>query len=81
MTLDEDIAYWTKCMQDHSGRDASMIAFCVATGLKFAKADHIEPYRQALRDCQTLTPSLMSGEDAIERLRCINSHVYRVLGC
>lgn len=80
MTLDEDIAYWTKCMQGHPSKDASIVAFCVATGLKFAKADHIEPYRQALRDCQTLTPSLMAGEDAIERLKQINSYVYKVLG-
>lgn len=80
MTLDEDIAYWTKCMQDHPSKDASVMAFCVATGLKMASTQHVGPYRQALRDCQTLTPSLMTGDDAIERLKQINSHVYRVLG-
>lgn len=80
MTLDEDIAYWTKAMAEHPNKDASLVAFCVATGLKMARADHVGPYRQALVDCQTLTPSLMTGDAAIERLKDINQHVYRVLG-
>lgn len=80
MTLDEDIAYWTKCMNEHPNKDMSMVAFCVATGLKLAKADHLQSYQKALRDCQTFTPSLLSGEQAIDRLKEINQHVYRVLG-
>lgn len=80
MTLDEDIAYWTKCMNEHPNKDMSMVAFSVATGLKLAKSEHVRPYRQALRDCQTFMPSLLSGERAIERLKEINQHVYKVLG-
>lgn len=38
-----------------------------------------EALRQALRDCQTLTPILLTGEQAIERLREINVLVYRAL--
>lgn len=34
----------------------------------------------ALRQCQTLTPSLMDGEAAKERLKEINRHVYAVFG-
>ncbi|HJU06583.1 MAG TPA: hypothetical protein VJ692_15655 [Nitrospiraceae bacterium] len=48
--------------------------------LRVAKELDGELYRQALRDCQTLTPSLMAGDDAIERLKQINRHVYDVLG-
>lgn len=40
----------------------------------------IEPLRKALKNCQTITPSLMDGEAAKERLREINSYVYDVLG-
>lgn len=39
-----------------------------------------ESLRSALIECQTLTPSLLSGEEARERLRNINCYVYRVLG-
>lgn len=35
---------------------------------------------QALIDCQTLTPSLMTGDAAIERLKEINVLVYRARG-
>ena len=59
-----------------------MVAFCVATGLKFAKADHIEPYRQALRDCQTLTPSLMTGDGdgQLDAIKLWNSEVEKIAG-
>jgi hypothetical protein len=40
----------------------------------------IEELEVAVRDCQTLTPSLMTGDDAIDRLKQINSYVYKVLG-
>jgi hypothetical protein len=40
---------------------------------------NITPLRQGLRNCQTLTPSLMDGEAAIARLKEINQHVYAVL--
>jgi len=40
----------------------------------------IAPLKQALRNCQTLTPSLMDGEAAKDRLRNINSYIYAVLG-
>lgn len=43
MNLDEDIAYWTKCMEEHPSKEASLMAFCVATGLKIAKADYLSP--------------------------------------
>lgn len=39
----------------------------------------IQPLRTALKGCQTLTPSLMDGSAAIERLKEINNHVYRAL--
>lgn len=41
---------------------------------------HIQPLRVALKGCQTVTPSLMDGAAAIERLKEINVHVYRALG-
>ncbi len=40
----------------------------------------IKPLRQALEDCKTLTPSLMDGEAAKERLRQINQRAYAALG-
>jgi hypothetical protein len=43
-------------------------------------AEHIDSLRAALRKCQTLTPSLMDGEAAKERLKEINRHVYAVFG-
>lgn len=33
----------------------------------------------ALRQCLTVAPSCMTGEEAQERLRNINQHVYRAL--
>nr|WP_140393736.1 hypothetical protein [Nitrospira cf. moscoviensis SBR1015] len=50
-----------------------------------AKIQLLEPaepemdVRDMLRQCKTLTPSLMTGEQAIERLKEINVHVYRCL--
>jgi hypothetical protein len=41
---------------------------------------NIAPLRKALRDCQSLTPSLMTGDQAIERLKEINVFVYSMLG-
>jgi hypothetical protein len=38
MTLDEEIAWWTK--RAVKSDDAGMISFGVATGLKLAKADY-----------------------------------------
>ena len=43
-------------------------------------AAYIEDLRLALRRCQTLTPSLMNGEAAKERLKEINRYVYSVFG-
>lgn len=40
----------------------------------------IQPLRAALENCQTLTPSLMDGEAAKERLKEINCYVYDILG-
>lgn len=40
----------------------------------------IQPLRDALKGCQTITPSLMDGAAAIERLKAINNHVYDALG-
>lgn len=46
-----------------------------------AVLDDVEgPLRLALLDCQTLTPILLTGEQAIERLQEINRHVYRFFG-
>jgi len=39
MTLDEDIAWWTKAAFATQS-EAALIAFGVATGLKIAKADY-----------------------------------------
>lgn len=39
----------------------------------------IAPLRTALIECLTVTPSLLTGEQAIERLKQINCHVYDVL--
>jgi hypothetical protein len=36
--------------------------------------------QDALVKCQTLTPSLLTGEQAIERLKEINVFVYGILG-
>lgn len=41
---------------------------------------HIDELQAALRLCQTVTPSLMDGEAAKERLKEINRHVYAVFG-
>ncbi len=35
--------------------------------------------REALKQCQTVAPSLLTGEQAVERLKDINTHVYSVL--
>jgi hypothetical protein len=48
--------------------------------LEIADKDPSHPSREMLINCLTVTPSLMTGEQAIERLKEINVHVYRCIG-
>jgi hypothetical protein len=52
----------------------------LAQSLELVHDEYISPLRQALKDCQTLTPSLLTSEQAIERLKEINQHVSAILG-
>lgn len=79
MTIEDDIAYWRQCMDKAPSKEAAMLGFAVATGLKLANADHVHPLRQALDKCITVAPSVMTGEAAIERLKDINVFVTRTL--
>jgi hypothetical protein len=45
-----------------------------------AVRDRISELERALKGCQTITPSLMPGDAAIERLKQINVHVYATFG-
>lgn len=47
--------------------------------LMFGAVAENQALKDGLLQCQTLTPSLLTGDDAIARLKEINQFVYRVL--
>ena len=69
----------TKAMRDRV-RELSRPDQCDYDRAVVALLDDLNAYRKAMLDCQTLTPSLLTGEQAIERLKEINVHVYQVIG-
>lgn len=42
MTIDDEIAWWTKQMNTAKKQELAMVCFGVATGLKLAKADYLK---------------------------------------
>ncbi len=67
-----DVAeYWHKCAMATPNDGAALVAMGVVAGITMM--------RDELKECITVAPSLMSGDEAIERLKQINVHIHAAL--